>query len=227
MRELSASEGDVHDATASSIQYRAMRWTGIACTGVTTSGSDALITLRRAHLFGAYVPDPDTDSLLVFNEKTPTTRADDVWLVGWLTDTATVNCPDGSPGAQLTLRITTASGGNAELVSGFTLGSPLRAFQVEELSVDTDEAGDGWFVRRSRDKAGTWSDYDRLAGPLASSGIGLTYFDTLNAETDVLTRIASVNVVVRTRSADNTGVGTGTVHDSILTRVALRNNRRF
>lgn len=227
LRELSASEGDVYDATATGIRYRAMRWTGVACSGVSVSGSDLLITLRRAHLFGAYRPNPLTDSLLVFHEKTPTTRADDVWLVGRLTDTATVNCPDGSGGARLSLRITAASGGNAALATGFTLGSPIRAFQAEEVSVETDVAGESWFVRRAADVAGTWGAFDRLAGPLSGSGLLLQYFDTLNVETNVLARIASVRAVVLAQSADNTGVGTGTVTDSIITRIAMRNNLRF
>ena len=55
----------------------------------------------------------------------------------------------------------------------------------------------------------------------------MTYLDTLNAATIVPANIASVGVVVRTRSTAATGANPGNVQDSLITRVALRNNKRF
>ena len=164
LRELDASEGDVQTATPTLLQVRAMRWTAISCSPVTTSGSDLQITIKNSQTFGARGPSVALDSLLVFDEKTPATRSDDVWLVGWLTGTAAGNCADGTPGLVLSLRITAAGGGNAECSANCTQGSPIRGFQVEELSLYNDGAGAYWLGRRSKDLSGTWSAMEQVAG---------------------------------------------------------------
>jgi prepilin-type N-terminal cleavage/methylation domain-containing protein len=227
LRELDASEGDIVTATSSTLGFRGMRWTGMSCTTVTTSGSDLLVTLKDSLTFGVRAPDHSLDSLLVFSENTPTTRSDDVWLDGWLVGKGTGTCDDGSPGTTLTFRITTAAGGNAACTASWTVGSPIRGFQREELSLYADGAGANWLGRRSMDQGGTWTAIEQLAGPLASNGLALTYRDTLNAVTATLANIASVGVILRTRSADITGANPGNVRDSLITRVALRNNKRF
>jgi prepilin-type N-terminal cleavage/methylation domain-containing protein len=227
IRELDASEGDVQVASATTMQVRAMRWTALSCSAVTTSGSDRQITVRNTHTFGARAPDITLDSLLVFSENAPGTRSDDTWLVGWMIATAASTCPDGTAATTYTLGITAGSGGNAALDAGFTLGSPIRGFQIEELSLYDAGGGAYWFARRTKDVAGTWSAREHLAGPLASDGLAFTYRDTLNVVTATLASVASVGVTIRTRSTDITGAAAGNVRDSLITRIALRNNKRF
>ena len=230
LHEVDAFEGDLVTATASTIRVRAPRWTGITCTTVSTSGANLLVTVKKSQLFGVRSPSPTLDSLLVFNEVTTAARADDVWLFGKMIDTLTQNCPDGSAGLRLTILIAAASGGNAAATAGFTLGSPIRGFQMEELALYTDGSGVNWLGQSTADLAGTWSAVTPLAGPLQASGLSFTYFDTLNVATATKTNVASVGLVVRSQSvtrARGSSGGNTNLRDSLTTRIALRNNKRF
>jgi hypothetical protein len=197
---------------------------------VSVAGSNLRVTVKRAQLFGTRLPSPDLDSLLVFNEVVANIRSDDVWLFGKMIDTTNQTCPDGSAGLRLEILISGASGGNAAATAGFTSGSPIRGFQMEELSLYTDGSGLNWLGQKTANLAGTWTTATELAGPLTAGGLSFTYFDTLNVATATLTNIASVGVVVRsesvTRARGTTSVVTN-LRDSLITRVALRNNRRF
>lgn len=230
LRELDANEGDLITAGTNSIIYRAPRWSSVSCTGVTTSGANLQVTVRKSLLWGPTVPSPANDSLFVFDEITPDTRADDKWLGGKLTDTLTQNCPDGTAGLRLSLVIDVASGGNAAATAGFTLGSPLRGFQREKLELYTDGSGQNWLGQSAADNTGTWSAITPLAGTLTTSGLSFTYYDTLNVVTASTDKVASVGMVVRsqsiTRARRSTNV-TGNFRDSVITRVGLRNNKRF
>jgi hypothetical protein len=230
LRELDAFEGDLVTATATTLRYRAPRWTAMSCTGVTTSGSNLRVTVKRSQIWGTRTPSPTLDSLLVFNEVTVNTRGDDVWLLGKMVDSTNQNCPDGSAGLRLELLISSASGGNAAATAGFLLGSPIRGFQMEELALFTDGSGANWLGQSTADLTGTWTAVTPLAGPLQASGLSFTYFDTLNVVTGTKTNVASVGIVVRSQSVTRARGSTGGItnlRDSLVTRVALRNNRRF
>ena len=230
LHEVDAYEGDLVTATATAIRVRAPRWTGITCTGVTTSGTNLNVTVKKSQLWGVRSPSPTLDSLHVFNEVTTAARADDVWLFGKMIDTLTQNCPDGPPGLRLTILISAASGGNAAATTGFTLGSPIRGFQMEEVGVYTDGSGVNWLGQSTADLAGAWSTVTPLAGPLQANGLSFTYFDTLNAATATKTNVASVGIIVRSQSvtrARGSSGGNTNLRDSLITRVALRNNKRF
>jgi prepilin-type N-terminal cleavage/methylation domain-containing protein len=230
VHELDANEGDLLVANSNTMRFRAPRWTAFSCSGVTTSGSNLLVTVRRSQIFGMRIPSPTLDSLMVFNEVTTSSRADDVWLFGKMIDTTAQNCTDGSAGLRLEILISAASGGNAAATSGFTLGSPIRGFQTEELSLYTDGSGVKWLGQATTDLAGTLSAVTPLAGPLQSNGLSFTYYDTLNVATGTRADIASIGVVVRSQSvtgARGSSGGITNLRDSLVTRIALRNNRRF
>lgn len=226
--ELSASDGDIITAGATAMKYRAMRWTGISCTGLTVAGGNLRLTMLKSQLWGQRTPDAALDSILVYAENSAATRQDDVWLVGGLVDTATVACPNAAPGMRITFAISAASGGNAAAQAGFTVNSPIRGFQHEEVSLYSN-AGTNWFGHKTMDAGGTWTAVEALVGPLTATGLAFTYYDTLSVVTATLTDIASVGVIVRSQSTDaaNTSTGIGNLRDSLITRIALRNNRRF
>lgn len=227
LRELNASDGDVISASSTAIAYRAMRWTGLSCSGLTTSGGNLQVTVPKVQLWGYRLPSPALDSMLVYAENNTNTRADDVWLVGALSDTTSVNC-GAVAGMRLTFAINAASGGNAAATAGFTVGSPIRAFQHEEVSLYTN-AGTSWFGHRTMNVAGVWTAVEPLVGPLTATGLSFAYYDTLNTVTATRTNIASVGVTVRSQSTEAglTSTGIGNLRDSLFTRIALRNNRRF
>jgi hypothetical protein len=177
--------------------------------------------------FGPRGPDITLDSLLVFDENVSSTRSDDVWVNAWMTSApADATCADGTEGTRLTFRVTAGSGGNAAISTDFTLGSPIRSFQMEEVSLFTS-GGQNFLGRRTMAVDGTWTSIEKIAGPLMASGVAFTYADTLNVATAVPSKIAIVGVTLRTQSADIIGAGSSNVRDSLITRVALRNNRRF
>jgi prepilin-type N-terminal cleavage/methylation domain-containing protein len=230
LHEVDAYEGDLVSATSGAIRVRAPRWTGITCTGVTTSGANLNVTVRKSQLWGVRSPSPTLDSLHVFNEVTTAARNDDVWLLGKMIDTLTQDCPDATPGLRLTILISSASGGNAAATAGFSLGSPIRGFQMEGLALYTDGSGVNWLGQSTADLTGTWSAVTPLAGPLQAGGLSFTYYDTLNVVTGTATNVASVGIVVRSQSvtrARGSSGGNTNLRDSLITRVALRNNKRF
>jgi prepilin-type N-terminal cleavage/methylation domain-containing protein len=230
LRELDSYEGDLETATATTLRYRAPRWTALSCSGVTTSGSNLRVTVKRSQLWGTRMPSPTLDSLFVFNEVTTTTRNDDAWLLGTMIDSTDQNCPDGAAGLRLEILISATSGGNAAATAGFLQGSPIRGFQMEELALYTDGSGVNWLGQSTADLTGTWTAVTPLAGPLQPGGLSFTYFDTLNVVTGDKTKVASVGIVVRSQSVTSARGSTGGItnlRDSLITRVALRNNRRF
>ncbi|HKS05918.1 MAG TPA: type II secretion system protein [Gemmatimonadaceae bacterium] len=229
LRELDASEGDLVVADPATMRYRAMRWTGLTCSGITVSGSDIQIRMRKSQIWGFRAPSPGLDSILLYAENNTGTRADDVWLIASVSDTVTQACPDASAGLRLTMLVSAGSGGNAAATAGFTQGSPMRGFQHEEVSLFSN-AGSQWFGHRTMNAAGTWTTTEALVGPLMSGGLTFTYYDTLSAVTATRTNVASIGVIVRSLSTEVGRTSAGVVsnmRDSLISRVALRNNRRF
>ncbi len=226
MRELDAAEGDILLSQATLLQFRAMRWTGILCTIPFVTAGQVQFTIRGDLLYGVRGPDAAADSILMWREGDPTIRTDDVWLVGGLESSAAGVCPaDGSAGSTLRVVITAASGGNAAATVGTTVGSPLRGFEVEELSL-YPLGSDYWLGRRTADRTGVWTTVRPLVGPLLADGLSFSYSDAAGALPVLTTGIASIALIVRGRSRRQVA-GIGYMKDSIVTRVTLRNNARF
>ena len=229
LRELDAADGDIRSATTSAVAIRGLRWVGVLCTAPQPAGGAVAFVLRDALLFGMRRPNPALDSILLFRDADPGIRTDDGWLVGGLEESASGTCPDLSPGTLVKATISTASGGSDSALVGITAGSPIRGFQMEEISLYRD-GGTNWLGRRTADRSGVWTPMQQLVGPLTADGLAFTYFDTTGAPAATVRNIASVGLVVRGRSlapARLSGGGTGYVQDSVITRVTLRNNARF
>lgn len=226
VRELDAAEGDILQSQGTLLRFRAMRWTGILCSIPFEAAGQVQFTMRGDLLYGVRGPDAALDSILLYWEGDPSIRADDVWLIGGLESSAAGVCPsDGSAGSTLRVVISAASGGNAAATVGVTVGSPLRGFQIEELSL-YPVGTDYWMGRRTASRNGTWESVRPLVGPLTADGLSLSYFDAAGAPPALTTGIASIGLTVRGRSMRQVS-GKGYLQDSIVTRVALRNNARF
>jgi prepilin-type N-terminal cleavage/methylation domain-containing protein len=225
LRELDAADGDVLLSGATSMRIRSMAWTGVLCTPPAAVAGRVQFTIARGLLFGMRAPDAALDSVLLYADGDPSIRTDDVWLMAGLTDVAAGACPDASPGTVLDVDVTAGSGGSGAALADVSLGSPVRGFTVEELSLYL-ENGNYWLGRRTADRAGTWSSMRPLIGPLETDGLAFTYFDAAGATPALTTGIVSIGLTVRARSAGPVS-GQGYLSDSIITRVALRNNRRF
>jgi prepilin-type N-terminal cleavage/methylation domain-containing protein len=226
LRELDAADGDILVSQASSLQFRAMRWTGVLCTIPFEAAGQVQFTIRGQLLFGVRTPDAGQDSILLWQEGDPSIRVDDTWLFGGLQSSAAGVCPDdGLAGTTLRVVISAGSGGNAAAAAGITVGSPVRGFQVEEVSLSLQGA-DYWLGRRTADRGGAWTPVRPLVGPLTANGLAFSYFDVNGGLPALTTQIASIGVTIRGRSVGQVS-GTGYLRDSVITRVTLRNNARF
>jgi len=231
LRELDANDGDILLAGPNQIRFRAMRWARVLCSPVALLGSEAVFVVRNDFTVGQRLPDAAQDSIFLFADGDLASRGDDQWLEGGLRRWGpAAACADGlTPGTSVRVEITAASGGNPAAVTAVTSGSPIRGYQLEALSVWND-AGADWVGRQTMDRGGSWSATEALVGPVQAQGLGFTYFDNTGAVTAALTNIAAVGLTVRGRSMGRARISGGNVdfvRDSIITRVALRNNRRF
>ena len=223
LRELDAADDDILLSQATSLRFRAMRWTGVLCTLPVENAGEVQFTVRRQLLFGIRGPDAALDSILLWLDD-PLNGTDDTWLYGGLQSSVAGVCDDLSAGT--TLRVVISAGGDNETAEDFVkLGAPVRGFQIEEISL-YQVGTEYWLGRRTANRAGVWEVVRPLVGPLTDNGLAFSYFDINGAPPALTTQIASIGVTVRGRSARQVS-GRGFLEDSIVTRVALRNNARF
>ncbi len=226
LRELNATDGDILVSQATSLRFRAMRWTGVLCTVPFLAAGEVQFTVRGQLLFGIRGPDAELDSILLWREGDLSIRTDDIWLYGGLESSSAGVCPDdGSAGTTLRVVISAGSGDNVAAAAGMRLGAPVRGFQVEEISLHL-EGAEYWLGRSTANRVGVWEVVRPLVGPLTANGLAFSYFDINGTPPALTTEIASVGVMVRGRSAKQVS-RTGFLQDSIVTRVTLRNNTRF
>lgn len=230
VRELDAADGDIGIATPTRLQFRSMRWAYPLC-GAPAAGGGTTVILQvdAGSAYGIRTPDAAQDSLLLFAERDESKRSDDDWLVGAVTAVGSGVCTDGSAAVTLTVEITAASGGQAAAIANVTSGAPVRGFQWEELSLFQGARGRWWMGRRTSSRSGVWTSVHALAGPLTVGGLSLQYYDSTGAVTATLADIANIAVTLRAESSSRVrSIGSvDYARDSLLTRVALRNNPRF
>ena len=225
IRELSATDvsgSDVMVAASSGFRYRSLKNAYFTCQ----DGAGTSVIVDGGSWFGIRAVDVTTDSLLVFAENDPATRRDDQWLHANVTAaSAGTACP--SSATSLTLTVALASGS----ILGVLQGAPVRSYQLEQVRTYQDGSGDWWLGAQTISKGtGAASTIQAIVGPLTSTGLTLTYYDTLGAVTTDRALIAriGIRVVSQGRSAVRTGSGTiGFLTQDLATDVSLRNNCRY
>jgi len=248
LREADATDGDISAATATSITFRAMRWVGFICNPPVNGGlvqtPTLILTLTSKHQFGIRGP-AIGDSVLIYYEGDDGTTKDDTWVPGKITVMANVNCPglptypDNTAGPQLTVTAwmpTTAilpALPAPNLINTIYAGDPVRGFEPVTYQL-YQPAGDTSYYVGLQNAAGT----QPLIGPVLSNGLTLAYFDSTGANLGApvsaanLLKIARVDITVRARTAQPVRLASGStllgaIVDSVVTRVSLRNNRRW
>jgi prepilin-type N-terminal cleavage/methylation domain-containing protein len=234
-RELDAADGDISAMGPDSIQMRAMRQLSLVCATPVLGGGIGQITLtvRTTPIYGSRQTFSNGDSILVYWEGNPTTRADDQWLPAQLQKAPDPGfCADSNvatnPAYLLTLQPQWINNPTLNRPGAILNGSPVRGF--DKVVYRTYQAADGNWYLGQRNPA-TGGTIQPLIGPLTgSNGVTFTYYDTAAAVTAVPTQVAMIDIVLRARTAAPIrGAGTGVQAykvDSITTRVALRNNPR-
>lgn len=232
-RLLDAYDGDIAAMTATEITMRAIRKLGFICNPPILGGGVGQVnfTIRAQPFYGGSASFAVNDSVLVFDEGNPATRNDDAWVPGQVKSVAATTCPDsggGTPaGYVLALQPTWLAGGAVNQAGAITNGSPVFGFITLSYGLFQNGSDSRWYVGDSTANNG-WVP---LVGPvIGSNGLTLSYYDTLGNVTAVPTKVASIGIVLRAETAVPVrSAYTGTTAyqvDSVITRVALRNNPR-
>jgi prepilin-type N-terminal cleavage/methylation domain-containing protein len=231
-RELDAADSDITAMSATSITMRRTEQLGFLCVApdVRAEG-EVTLSVRQRPLFGARSSFSAGDSVLLYVEGDPSTRSDDDWVRGQIIAASSRDCPDpdhARPGYELTLRLQPPGDPHPhpDVRGGVTKGSPLRGFATVTYALYSSPTDNQWYLGQRLAGA----TIQPLLGPLIGpSGLALSYFDSTSRPTDMLTAVAEVEIRVRGRTAlpvRATGGGSAYVVDSLVTRVALRNNPR-
>jgi len=234
-RELDAADGDITGMGPDSIRMRAMWQLSFVCATPVLGGGIGQISLaiRPTMIYGNRQTFKQGDSILVYWEGDPTSRADDQWLPAQLQkDPDPGLCADSNvatnPAFLLTLQPSWINNATLNRAGAILNGAPVRGF--DKVVYRSYQAADGnWYLgQRNPAQTGT---IQPVIGPLiGANGVGFTYYDTAGAVTNVTTQVAQIEIVLRARTASpvrSGGTGPQVYKvDSLVTRVALRNNPR-
>lgn len=232
LRELDAADGDLIAMDSTSISLRAPRWLGIICGApviAPSGGGVAAVTmLVRTPLYGTRDLNVTSDQLLVYYEGEQGATNDDGWVRGPISqDLGNASCAgDNSPARGLVGSL--VFGVNQFAVTGtIPNGAPVRGFEVVTYSLY--QASDGrWYLGYQGSQSG--ETRQPLIGPLVdANGVRFQYFTAAGAVTTVPAQVAQIRITLRAQTAQLVQQQAGPrayVTDSIVTTVALRNNRR-
>jgi len=229
-RELNAFDGDIKAMGPDSIMIRAMRQFGVLCTvPVLTGGvvTGKFLVLRDEITMGSRAFQVG-DSILVFDEGSEDSRNDDAWAVGRvaLPAPSALACPDGRAGTKVNVDFAAFGAPLVNAANAIPVGAAVRGFEVVTYKIY--QAADGlWYLGLIT----PGNVVQPLVGPLVgNTGLRFNYFNGAGAVAAVPTSVAQIEIIVRGRTAQAIQLPSGgqvTPVDSVVTRVALRNNRRF
>lgn len=225
LRELSANDPSGTDIIAmaeSTITYKAMRNLYVTCAPQIIG----TLLLLDTMVIGLRSLEAERDSVLILADRRTDISTDDVWLHQNVVSVTTGNlCPGAAPSINVTI--------SPGVLAADTVlrGTPVRGFEVQEIRKYPDAWGNLWLGARRYTKSPAaspgWQGLQPVVGPLAGRGLVLAYFDSTGAVTTDRTLVARVSVTVIGRTAQPVQTG-GTVDyllDTLVTNVALRNNR--
>ena len=235
-RELDSPDGDIQAMGATSITIRAMRLLGFVCLTPPLGGGIGQLTLtvRKAPMYGTRQTFNANDSLLIYWEGDPLTRADDQWLPAAIRAVATGPvCNQDTLGAAnqgytLTMQPQWINNPALNVASAITRGAPVRGFDNVTYSVYQSATDQNWYLGQTNNGAG--GGIQPVIGPLiGANGVTFSYYDSVGTVTADSSKVAQIQILLRARTAspirDASGVQAFKV-DSVVTRVALRNNPR-
>jgi prepilin-type N-terminal cleavage/methylation domain-containing protein len=237
LRVLNARDGDILAMSSDSITIRAMRLFAVACDTPTLDGGSSTgktIVIRNSLTFGSRMLTAG-DSVLIYDEGVPGSPSKDGWLRGRLTlDPVTASCAgpepvaEAGPGMRLTFDLAPPLEPPQQARAGIVpLGAPLWGYEITTYKQYRSPSDGLWYVGQRLAGA----TLQPLFGPLAGvSGLTLAYYDSTGATTSTAVDVAQIEIAIRGRTAQPIRMPDGREADgtdSLVIRVALRNNRRF
>ena len=223
LRELNTWQGggadrnDVIVAQPNNVTYRAGRGLGFLCQNA-AAGATQLI-LAQSNWTGLRAPDAARDDLHLFIDGDPYDDNDDSWSQLNLTGVAAGNACGGAQPLSWTLTV-------PAIPAAVPANTPVRLFEVMQLQLYADAAGEWWLGARSVVDAAPVP----MLGPLTNNGFVLQYLDSTGVATADLTAINSVRLTVRglTDAPVRTGgqAPQARAQEALVTQVLLRNSIR-
>lgn len=238
-RELDAFDGDIIAMAPTRLELRVMRWLSFVCVPPLMGGAlnGVQMVIRggapgQPMYFGSREPNVFLDTMLIYYDGDPTTRQDDFWARGTFNaiPNAPTTCPDPNPpGPQPAVRVNftlNLLGLGLNAVNAIPVGAPVRGYEhvVYQLY---QPGGDTSSYVGFQPANGTMQP---LIGPVLANGLTFQYFDVNGNVTANRFNVARIDITVRARTTAAVRSGEApraTVVDSVVTSVALRNNRRF
>jgi prepilin-type N-terminal cleavage/methylation domain-containing protein len=210
-----ASRNDVLVAQPNNVTYRAGRGLGFLCQGAAANATQ--LVLAQSNWTGLRPPDAARDDLHLFIDGDPYDDNDDGWSQLNLTAAAQANACGGAPGYVLTV---------SPIPAAVPANTPVRLFEVMQLQLYADAAGEWWLGAQSVLDAAPVP----ILGPLTNNGFVLQYLDSTGVATADLTAINSVRLTVRglTETRVRTGgqASSARAQEALVTQVLLRNSIR-
>lgn len=238
-RQLDASDNDITAMGPDSISIHALRWTSFVCIAPVLNGTAAgrSMTIRGGQpgqpmFFGSRGILVGTDSISVYLDADPTSRLDDYYVPGRLTNAVSgpALCPAvppglAQPGTTITWDGNFFAGNN--VAAAIPVGAPVWGFERVTYKLYQSPTDGLYYIGYGP----TGGAKQPLIGPVLTNGLTFSYFDSTGAVTAVRTRVARIDITVRARTAIAVRRGgtapAQTIVDSVVTSVALRNNRRW
>lgn len=225
-RTLDATDGDISAMTSTSISIRAIRQLAIICDTPALGGllTGLAFHVRKDPLYGPRMFNPATDSLLIYYEGDNGTRFDDDWRPARLVSYVSSNCSDGKAGYSLVVN-TTLLPSQSNIKGSISYGSPVLGFENVTYKLYKPAGDTSWYIGY-QNSSGT----QPLIGPVLANGLSLAYYDSTGTVTTDPTEVAIIGVTVRARTSipvRDAGQALRVPIDSMVMKVALRNNRRF
>ena len=229
-RELDAADGDITAMSATSITIRAMRQLAFICAAPVLPNATLTFTVRQTPFYGNRQTFAANDSIFIFYEGNAGTRADDRWILSRVTVNPTsLNCTDAGtrPGYLVTAVPAPAWPVGLNVANAITAGAPVRGVATVTYSLWQSPSDNQYYLAQTA--AGSTQP---LVGPLTgAAGLAFAYYDstgTTITATPTVVRMIEIRVRGRTTQAIRQA-NEGTLAyktDSVIARVALRNNPR-
>lgn len=251
LKGISSSGGDIYVMTDSSLEFRSVFGSSIAC--IVNAGGHYVttvpMTLAKASAMTNWTALPSAgDSIAVYNDSTQIGQSDDAWTLYQIKQVTAVtgNVNNGCPTASGLVQLSdlTASNPSYQIVTtsgpsnNIDQGAGIRFFRRVHYSLY--KASDGqWYLGYYDCKTGrspVCNPIQAIAGPFqpyaspgnGTTGLSFVYYDSLGAVTAVPANVARISLVARGQGAglvNLSGTGGTTFRDSLRIEIGLENRK--
>jgi type II secretory pathway pseudopilin PulG len=251
LKGISSSGKDIYVMTDSSLEFRAVYGSSIAC--VVNAGGHYVTTVPQTLAKGSVMTNWAVlpvagDSVAIYNDSTNLNVTDDAWSLYQIKQVNPVpgNVNNGCPTSTLLVQASdlTTSNPSYQIVTtagpsnNIDAGAGIRIFKRVHYSLY--KASDGqWYLGFYDCRTGrspVCNTIQAIAGPFqayasagnGSSGLQFAYYDSTGAVTNVPANVARISLVARGQGAglvNLSGTGGRLFHDSLRIEVGLRNRK--